>query len=179
MEKNRVVIKGSFRGISADLAKNIVFLIASLVIYLLCKAFIDKQQINTSFIDFLLAMDNLTIVCMLAVVYLIIIIDAIIAISTIIKILGTLYHLADEVVLDYTANRIVLKTYAFPFTKTTDENRIDEVINVNIEQGAFHRLFNVGNLYIEFLAYNSVDSQLRNIEVKCVELPFLQKNKIM
>lgn len=182
MEKNKTIIKGSFKGISADLTKNVLILVVTWIVYLLSNSYKDKlyekNQIS-SFLAYLLEMDKLTVVCTIAIIYLIIIITVIVAISSLIKIIGILYHLADCTTFDFENKKVISKTFSFPFNMTTDENKLDEVINVNIEQGSFHRLFNTGNVYIEFLAYNSVDTQLRNLEIKCVALPFMQKNKIM
>lgn len=182
MEKNRIVIKGSFRGISADLTRNFMILIINFIIYLTCDSYKDKLITKNnidSLLEFVLNSDQLEVVAILATVYVVILIVLLITLSTIIKIIRLFYNLARVTIFDFTSEKVIAHSYSFPFNKTTDENKFSEVINVNIEQGLLGRLFNAGNMYVEYIAVNTVDSQLRNVEIPNAAKPFLQKNKIM
>lgn len=183
MERNKMVIRGSFKGISGDLVQNIVTIIISLVIYLVCMGYktnlVNKHDIKGSFIEYLLKFDDLAVVSALAFIYLVIILVAIIIIANTIKTLGLFYNLLRIVTFDYSNGRIVDQHLSFPLNRTIDENKFNEVININIEQSFFQRIFNTGTLYIEYLTYTTIDSQLRHLEIPNVARPFQQKNKIL
>lgn len=183
MESGKVVIKGSLKGITGDLAKNILTILLCSIIYLFSKSYksnlLVKHNIDTSFFNYLLKFDDITVVSILALIFLVIIIIALIAISTIIKTLGLFYHLFRMTTFDFNSGKVVDRAYSYPMNRTIDENKFNEIINVNIEQGLFQRIFNTGTLYVEYIAINTVDSQLRHIEIPCVAKPFAQKNKLL
>jgi hypothetical protein len=185
MENGKVIIKGSFRGISGDLAKNIFIILLNIIIYQLSRSYktnlYSKHNINTdmSFFEYLLKFEDIAAVSKLALIYLVIIVIALITISSIIKTLGLFYYLLRVTTFDFNSGKVTDKAYSFPMNRIIDENKINEVINVNIEQGFFQRIFNTGTLYVEYLTFNTVDSQLRHIEIPCVGKPFAQKNRLL
>lgn len=182
MENNKVIIKGSFRGISGDFVKNLILLLLNFLIYLVCKSFQNdlyaKYNIK-SFSSYVLKFENIPISFLLSFVFFIYIILVITTISYIFKTLNLFYTLGRNLSFDYSTGRIILKTYSFLLSKNIEENKFNEIINVNINQGLFNRIFNTGTVYIEYLTYNTVDSQLRTMEIYNVHNPFSIKNKIM
>lgn len=183
MKANKLIIKGSFAGISADLVRNILVIIVNILITIVCKIYIkdlyEKHDINSNFLEYLLTFNELSVAIKLAVINLIIVIAYILIFSAIIRALIVFYHIPRNVIIDYENNKIIDKSYSFFIMKNTDENKCNEIINVNIEQGLFQRIFNTGTLYIEYVANTTVDSQLRHIEIPCIAKPFMQKNKLI
>lgn len=185
MEKSKIIIKSSIKGISADFTKNLLIILLNMIVYMLCKGYREsvytKHNIDSkvSFFEYLLKFEDITAVSILALIYLIIIIIIIITVSTIIKTFCLFYNSLRVTIFDFNNGRIIDKHFTFPLNRTVDENKFNEVIEVHVEQGVIQRLFNTGTLYIEYLTLTTVDSQLRHIEIPCVSMPFQQKNKIM
>jgi len=183
MKANKLVIKGSLAGISADLVRNILVIIVNILITIICNVYknnlYEKYDINSKFLEYLLTFNELSVVIKLAVINLIVIIAYILIISAIVRAIGVFYYIPRNVLIDYENKKIIDKSFSFFSIKNTDENKCNEIINVNIEQGLFQRIFNTGNLYIEYVANNDVDSQLRHIEIPCIAKPFMIKNKLI
>ncbi|NLZ48170.1 MAG: PH domain-containing protein [Clostridiales bacterium] len=183
MKANKHSIKGSFAGISGDLVRNILIIMVNVLINIVCKIYKNslykKHNISSSFLEYLINFDDLSVVIILAVINLVVIIVYILIISAIIKTISLFYHIPRNVVIDYENNKIIDTSYSFFIIKNIDENKYNEIINVNIEQGLFQRMFNTGTLYIEYVANTAVDSQLRHIEIPCIANPFMQKNKLI
>ncbi|WP_139904652.1 PH domain-containing protein [Clostridium thermarum] len=183
MENGKVIIKGSFRGITGDLVKNVLTILLCIIIFFFSKSYknniVIEHNIDTSFFNYLLKFEDITAVSILALIYLIIIIIVLVIISSIVKTLGLFYHLLRITTFDFNSGKVVDKAYSYPMNRTIDENKFNEIINVNIEQGLFQRIFNTGTLYVEYIAVNTVDSQLRHIEIPCVAKPFAQKNRLL
>ncbi|OPJ62445.1 PH domain-containing protein [Clostridium oryzae] len=184
MEKNKVVIKGAFKGITADFTKYILTLLALFIIYIISTAFkngiYSKKNVG-SLISYFKKFDLKDIGGMLSIgiIILIYIILIILAVSTIVRLFLLLYEAGHVIVIDYSSGKIVTKTYSFPLERTITEEKFNEIINVDIKQNMFQRFFNTGYMYIEFIALNQVDSQLRSVEIPYAFKPFLQKNKIL
>lgn len=183
MKANKLTIKGSFAGISADLVRNILVIIVSILITIVSNIYknnlYEKHDINGNFLEYLLTFNDISVVIKLALIYLIFIIAYILIISAIIKIIRVFYYIPRNVMIDFENNKIIDKSYSFFLMKNIDENKCNEIINVNIEQGLFQRIFNTGTLYIEYVAITTIDSQLRHIEIPCIAKPFMQKNKLI
>lgn len=183
MEKNKVIIKGAFKGISADFTIHMLTLLGLFIIYIICGAFkrgIYAKKNVDSLIEFFKNFDvkDIGSTISISVILLIYIIILIIALSTIGKLVSLLYEAGHVVAIDYSSGKIVTKTYAFPLERTISEEKFSEIINVDIKQNTFQRLFDTGYMYIEFIALNQVDSQLRSVEISYAFQPFHQKNKI-
>jgi len=183
MKASKLIIKGSFAGISGDLARHIFVIIANIVISIVCKIYknslYEKHDIKGNFFEYLLTFDELSVVIKLAVVNLIVVIAYILIISAIFRAISTFYYIPRNVIIDYENGKIIDKSHSFFLIKNTDENKCNEIINVNIEQSLFQRIFNTGTIYVEYVANTKVDSQLRHLEIPCISKPFMQKNKLI
>jgi hypothetical protein len=182
MEKNNVIIKGSFKGISADFSKNIVVLICIFILYLISnnirKTYYSKYGIS-SFIDFVTGFEHISVIAIISSIFLLFFILAIIGISTFYKTIILLYETQRTITIDFTAGKILVESYSFPFIKNTDENLFNDIISININQGLLNRTFNTGDIYIEYLTCSKVDSQLRTLEMPYVSMPFKVKTKLI
>jgi hypothetical protein len=182
MEKNTLVIRGSFRGIAAELIKRLIIFICTIIIYQISNSiknkFFTEYNIN-SFTGFVMEFDHAKVIIIISSIYLLFVILLFIALATIYKIINILYETLSVVTFDFPGGKVTEVTYSFPFIKKVDENKFDEVINVNISQGLMNQLFSSGNMYVEYLTCSKVDSQLRNLEISNVVHPFKTKLKMM
>lgn len=182
MEKNNLLIKGSFRGIASDFTKYILILLASIILYAVCSN-IKNQYYSAynihSFFTFATQIENVKETAILSLLFLLFLILIIVCISIFFKLIGLLYELGKSISIDAANGKIICTTYSFPLSKNIDENKFDDIISVNITQSFMDRIYSSGNLYLEFVACTKVDSQLRNIEIKNVSYPLKIKQKLI
>lgn len=182
MDKNNVIIKGSFKGISGDFFKNVVVLICTFIVYVfsnnLRKTYYSKYGI-TSFFKFVTDLEHIPVIAILSSLFLLFFILAVIALSTFFKTIVLLYETQKTITIDYISSKILIETYSFPFNKMTEENLFNDIICVNIEQGLMDRLFGTGDIYIEYLTCSKVDSKLRTLQISYVSSPIKIKTKLI
>lgn len=182
MDKNNVVIKGSFKGISGDFFKNIMVIICIFIVYYISnsirKNYYSKYGIS-SFFDFVTDFEHIPVIALLSFIFLIFLILVIIGISTLCKIIILLYETQKTISIDFISSKIIIESYSFPFYKITEENLFNDIISVNISQGLLNRTFNTGDLYIEYLTCSKVDSQLKSLEIPYVSSPLKIKAKLI
>ena len=182
MEKSTIIVRGSIIGIAGDFLKNVIILICTYVVYAIGKDVKQQyyEEFNiTSLVDFAMEFKHTKEAVIISFIFLLFLILALIAISTIYKAFKLLYEIPKSITFDSINGKIIAVTYSFPFNKNVDENKFDEIIEVNISQGLLHRLFNSGDMYIEYLALNKIDSQLRHIEIPYISCPFKVKPRMM
>jgi hypothetical protein len=182
METNTLVIRSSFWGIAGDFLKNIFIIVGMVIIYLFCSN-IKMQYYTeyniTSFLSFVMELKHIKEMGIISFIYILYVVIFFIVLSTSYKTVKLFYEILKKTVIDYESGRITSTTYSFPFNKEVDENKFSEVINVNIDQDLFHQLFRTGHIYIEYIACNKVDSQLRSLQVTYVARPFKLKSKML
>ena len=117
MKASKLIIKGSFAGISGDLARHIFVIIANIVISIVCKIYknslYEKHDIKGNFFEYLLTFDELSVVIKLAVVNLIVVIAYILIISAIFRAISTFYYIPRNVIIDYENGKIIDKSHSF------------------------------------------------------------------
>jgi hypothetical protein len=182
METNKITIRGSFKGISGNFTKNIVYLLVILIVYLIANVNKNKyfrRHNITSLWNFIKGFTEPKIIIILLSLYLLIFILLVLGISITIKIIALLYETQKLVIIDYSTGKITEETLSFPFTKSQEESKFNDIISVNITQDMLHRLFNSGDLYLEYMTYTKVDSKIRNMEITYVESPHKIKSKMI
>jgi hypothetical protein len=122
---------------------------------------------------------NVDIIAILALIFIFYIIIAVLFIREFYKTILLFYNIPGKVTIDYDTMKITSKTYSFPFNVQVDENKFDDIINVVVTQDLSKKLFNSGDLYIEFLVNSKLDSQLRNIEIPNISTPFKIKRDLL
>lgn len=117
MKANKLVIKGSLAGISADLVRNILVIIVNILITIICNVYknnlYEKYDINSNFLEYLLTFNELSVVIKLAVINLIVIIAYILIISAIVRAIGVFYYIPRNVLIDYENKKIIDKSFSF------------------------------------------------------------------
>ncbi|MDT8716325.1 PH domain-containing protein [Clostridium sp. 19966] len=182
MENNKFIIKSSFKGISGDFIRNVIILAINLFIFLICSALrssiYSKYSID-SFISYVTSLDNILVVVELSVIYLVYIILVIVSFSTFIQSIGLFYEIKRTVIFDRNSNKIVVKSFYFPFNRSIDENKFNDIIGITISQNFFQRIFGTGNLCVEYIVNESSAPQIKYLEIPYTYLPFQQKNKLL
>lgn len=182
MDKNTLVIKGSFKGIAGDFLKNFLLLLGSYIVYTIAnhyKVKLYSEKEISSFFKFVVALEDMPTIIILFSIFLIFATLLVLAIYLVFKIINLLYETQKVVTIDYVAGKIYNVTYSFPLSKYTEEHKFTDIISVNIYQNMIHRLFGVGNLNIEYLTCSKVDSKLRNLEVTYLNAPVKVKQKLI
>lgn len=182
MEKNSLVIKGSFRGIAGDFLKNLGILLITFVVYSLSNNIKNKyyKEYNIkSFISFVTELDHIDVMAIISFIFLLFIILFFIALTRVYRTIILIYEAFKVITIDYVNGKIISATYSFPFNKTVDENKFDEIIGVSLNQDLMSNIFSTGDLNIEYIVCNKVDSQLKNIEITYVVHPFKIKAKML
>lgn len=182
MENNSMVIRGSFRGILGDLLKKIIILICTTLVYFISNNVENqyyKEYNIDSFISFVIELQHPYIMAILSFIFILYIILLLIFLSTLYKTIILLYETLKTTVIDFQSGKITVSYYTFPFNKEVQEHKFNEIININISQNLFQRLFQTGNLYIEYLTYSKLDSQLRTINITYVVQPFTIKPELI
>jgi hypothetical protein len=182
MEKNTLVIRSSFMGIAGEFLKNTFIIICMVIVYLFCSNI--KMQYYTeyniqSFFSFVIELKHIKEMGIISFIYILYVVLFFIVLSTSFKTIKLFYEAFKKMVIDYESGRITYTSYSFPFNKEVDENKFNDIINVNINQDFFHRLFRTGHISIEYLAFNKVDSQLRSLEITYVSRPFKLKSEML
>lgn len=182
METNTLVIRSSFWGIAGDFLKNIFIIACMIFVYLFCsnlKMQYYSEYNITSFLSFVMELKHIKEMGIISFIYILYVVIFLIILSTSYKTIKLFYEVLKKTVIDYESGRITSTTYSFPFNKVVDENKFSEVINVNIDQDLFHQLFRTGHIYIEYIACNKVDSQLRSLQVTYVARPYKLKSEML
>ncbi len=184
MDKNYIVIKGSFKGIIGKLSKRIGILILFFILAAAGSQIKSSALLNAgvkSIKDFDLSkmMDKPFQSVIIVSVYILYAILIILSIPLIYRIISLFYEVYKKVVIDYSKGSIVTESYFFPFQKITEENKFDDIIEVEVYQNVLDKLFVTGNLYIEYVACNKVDSKLKYVEIKYVLDPFSHKGNLI
>jgi hypothetical protein len=182
MEKNSITISGSFKGIAGTFLKRILILILVCIFYIIISN-IKNQYYSEYNIEslwaFITAFTNFEVIAILSLIFIVYLILLWIFITVLYKTILLVYEIPKTTVIDFQNEKITSTTYSFPFSKQVDENKFNDIINVVISQDMMKRLFNSGHLYIEFLTYSKLDSQLRNIEITYVANPLKLKQELL
>jgi hypothetical protein len=182
LDKNLVTIRGSFRGIAGDFLKNILILTFTIFVYVICSDI--KGQYYTeynieSFWKFVTELQHPDVMAIISLIFISYAVLLWVSLRSAFKIIVLLYETLKTTVIDFNNGKIITTSYSFPFSKEVDENKFNEIININITQDLLQRLFNTGDVTIEYLTYSKVDSQLRNLEVTYVVKPFAIKPEMI
>lgn len=182
MDKNTVVIRGSFKGILGDFIMNFLMLILTFTVYSVANKYRLKYYEDydiKSFFSFVMEFTNIKVIVILFSIFLLFFILLIAAISLVFKIIGLLYETQKVITVDYVAGKILVETFSFPFSKTVEEHKFNDIVNVSISQSLLGRLFSTGDMYIEYLTCSKVDSKLKTLDITYVNGPFRIKPKMI
>lgn len=178
MNSEKIILKCTLTGILGELIKKIVVFIlvlAGCIITNDIRSSLLKKHGSTLFSLDASKFGALIVTILAHILFIALIIAAIIIFF---KIIGLLYELNTVTTIDFAREKIIVEKTLFPFSKEVDENKFNEIIEVGICQKGFDRLVNSGAVYVEYLAYNRVDSKMRSIYIPYIEKPYEKKQII-
>lgn len=184
MDSINITINSSIKGILGKLTKRILILLLLFVCFIVFQniksnaAKVAGLKIATDYsINNLL--DNPVQAAIMLMVVIANFVLFVIAVTIIYKIINLFYETSKKLTFEYDNGKIITESHFPPFQRLIEENKFTEIIEVEVYQNAIDKYLNTGNIYIEFVACNAIDSQLRYVEINFVEDPFKIKDKLI
>lgn len=183
MDNNSIIVKSCRKGILGKLLKYLGLLIVFFILYVTAsnikKGIFLKTGIKSinEFMPKILTFPDRSII--LAFVYILYIVLIVLSFPVLYRIICLFYDAYKKITIDYSKGSLIFESYFFPFQKLTDENKFDEIIEVEVYQSSIDNYLGTGTLYIEYVVCNKIDSQLRSIEIQYVLDPLKFKNQLI
>lgn len=178
MNNQKIIFKCTFKGILGELIKKVALFILTLVGCNITngirKSLLKKHGANLFSID----ASKFGALISTILIHILLLALVIAAIIIFFKIIGLLYELNTVTIIDLAREKVIVEKTLFPFSKEIDENKFNEIIEVGICQKGIDRLANAGGIYIEYIAINRVDSNVRSIYIPYISNPH-DKKKII
>lgn len=169
MEKKQIIIKGNFKGLLPNFTKNFTLIIVSICLILIGNALINSLLLGNSdlnlFEHILESLTSTNRVFNFLFVILLFMLSIILIVYSIINTISLLYEFSRITIFDFEKNTISVKYLYFPFIKIEELHILSSLCEISICITGFQKMFQCGDLYIEFFPHNNETKQTKKLYI--------------